>query len=59
VIKKPEKWRPRPDSGCSAIGRLKDPSLLLKIPVGTRKNFSENYQQMGHALKEVRNLYTA
>jgi hypothetical protein len=26
-----------------------DPVLLLKIPMGTRKNFSENYRKFGHA----------
>jgi hypothetical protein len=31
--------------------RLQDPILLLKVPKGRRKNFSENYRQLsGHAL---------
>jgi hypothetical protein len=32
--------------------RLQDPILLLKILMGTRKNFSENYGQFEHALSE-------
>jgi hypothetical protein len=32
--------------------RLQDPILLLKIPMGLRKNFSENYQQFGHVLSQ-------
>jgi hypothetical protein len=32
--------------------KLHDPILLLKIPMGTRKNSSENYQQFGHALSK-------
>jgi hypothetical protein len=32
--------------------RLQDPILLLKIPMGTRKNYSENYGQFGHALSK-------
>jgi hypothetical protein len=32
--------------------RLQDPSLMLKIPVGKRKNFSENYRQFGHGLSK-------
>jgi hypothetical protein len=32
--------------------RLQDPILLLKIPMGTRNNFSENYRQFGHALSK-------
>jgi hypothetical protein len=30
--------------------RLQDPILLLKIHMGTRKNFPENYRQFGYAL---------
>jgi hypothetical protein len=32
--------------------RLQDPILRLKIPVGTRNNFSENYRQFGYALSK-------
>jgi hypothetical protein len=32
--------------------RLQGSILLLKISMGTRKNFSENYQQFGHALSK-------
>jgi hypothetical protein len=34
--------------------RHQDLILLLNIPIGTRKNFSENYLQFGHAFKRVR-----
>jgi hypothetical protein len=27
--------------------KLQDPTLLLKLPMGTRKNFTENYQKIG------------
>jgi hypothetical protein len=33
--------------------RLQDPILLLKIPMGTRKNFSENYRKFGHSLSRM------
>jgi hypothetical protein len=32
--------------------RLQDPILLLKNPMGTRRNFSRNYLQFGHALSK-------
>jgi hypothetical protein len=32
--------------------RLQDPILLLKIPMGKRKKFSENYRQFGQVLSE-------
>jgi hypothetical protein len=32
--------------------RLQDPILLLKIPKGMKKNFSENYRQFGHVLSQ-------
>jgi hypothetical protein len=32
--------------------RFQDPILLLKIPIGTRKNFSENYRQFRNALSK-------
>jgi hypothetical protein len=31
---------------------MKDPILLLKTPMGTRKNFSENNRKFGHALSK-------
>jgi hypothetical protein len=31
---------------------LQDPILLLKIPMGTRNNFSKNYRKFGHALSK-------
>jgi hypothetical protein len=32
--------------------RLQDPILMLKIPMGKRKNVSENYRQFGHAISK-------
>jgi hypothetical protein len=32
--------------------RLQNSILLLKIPMGTRNNFSENYGQFGQALQK-------
>jgi hypothetical protein len=29
---------------------MQDSILLLKIPMGTPKNFAKNYRQFGHAL---------
>jgi hypothetical protein len=32
--------------------RLQDPILLLKIPMGKRNNFAENYRQFEHVLSK-------
>jgi hypothetical protein len=32
--------------------KLQDPILFLKVPKGTRKTFSENYRQFGHAISK-------
>jgi hypothetical protein len=34
------------------IARLQDPILLLKIPIGTPKIFSENYLQFDHPFQK-------